>query len=108
MIQLDRKADLTLPLLNVKGNLPRTSELLAALGWGETPQNPEPEKLQLAVNLNFISYGTCNALWSGVLPADIVLCAGIGERDTCKGRSSLGKLMGSQKRILKGIRGVHC
>ena len=85
MIRLDRAATLTVPGLNVLGNLPKSNELLAVLGWGKTPAGDNPDRLQLNDRLNFVRYVTCNDLWGGFLPPDIILCAGIGEEDTCRG-----------------------
>ena len=85
MLRLDRNATLTLPLLNVPNNPPSTSTLLSAIGWGETKNSNASNKLKIARDLVYMPSKTCNVLWNGHLREDIMLCAGLGQEDTCQG-----------------------
>lgn len=85
MLKLDKKAKLQLPVLDVPGSQFSAGRVFTALGWGATTERVVSKKLRIAPDLFYVSQRMCNDSWSGIIPEDIVLCAGYGESDTCYG-----------------------
>ena len=87
LLKLDREVNSGLPSLNEPNNPPAAGTRLAALGWGKDEYDVPVDELQLASNLEFVPLKSCQRQWNGrTVKADIMMCAGLGIEDTCKGK----------------------
>jgi trypsin len=88
--------------LNRNAANPSNNQWLSIIGFGETFQDPNPQKLR-SVNVQYMPTAECNKHLSNEVRGDSMLCAGVdaGGKDSCQGDSG-GPIFGSNN-VLVGV-----
>jgi trypsin len=75
--------------LNRNGSNPAPSDVLTVIGFGATSENGNGSNQLKQVNVDAISYNTCNQQYGGDIINELMLCAGVtgGGKDSCQGDS---------------------
>jgi trypsin len=75
--------------LNRNSNNPAPSDVLTVIGFGATSEGGNGSNQLLQVNVDAISFNTCNQQYGGDIINELMLCAGKtgGGKDSCQGDS---------------------
>ena len=84
LIKLNKKANLTLPSIDIQGGEFRSGKLFTALGWGLNETGKNPNTLQMAANLVYVKRDNCED-FLGDAVKKFSICAGFSNENTCKG-----------------------
>ena len=84
VIELDRKANITLPGFDRQGGEFRDGQLFAAVGWGMTPTGAFPGRLQMSEDLVCLHLRYCEERFDNEIEEQMI-CVELMDADTCQG-----------------------
>ena len=85
VVKLNKEANFALPSLDTQGGKFRSGKLFAALGWGLNETGRNPNSLQIAANLVYVTNHYCKKEFLGDAVKKHSICAGFANENTCKG-----------------------
>ena len=87
VIELDREANVTLPVFDRQGGEFRYGQAFTAVGWGRNRKGAFPDRLQMAENLINLPPQRCRKRFG--IEFEKMICAGLMYEDTCEGELQL-------------------